>query len=69
MRWEKNSTSAKKRLNKSFGGMEVGLISVGLKVTFLRAQKKFSKAGCLIYCPDPKLEHSCLGSGSKEQKC
>lgn len=49
----------------------MGLISVGIKVTFLHAQKKFSKAGSLIYCPDPKLEHFCLvlAVKNKSAKC
>lgn len=49
----------------------MGLISVGIKVTFLPAQKKFSKAGSLIYCPDPKLEHFCLvlAVKNKSAKC
>lgn len=44
----------------------MGLFSVGIKVTFL-GTKKFSKAGCLIYCPDSKLEHFCLSFGSKNK--
>lgn len=49
----------------------MGLISIGIKVTSLGTEKKFSKAGCLIYCPNPKLEHLCLrfGSKNKSTKC
>lgn len=45
----------------------MGLISVGIKVSFLGTKKKFSKASSLIYCPHPKLEHFCLSFGSKNK--
>ena len=45
----------------------MGLISVGIKVTFLGTKKKFSMAGCLIYCPDPELEHFCLSFDRKNK--
>lgn len=45
----------------------MGLISIGFKVSFLGTEKKFSKASCLIYCPDPKLEHFCFSFGSEDK--
>lgn len=45
----------------------MGLVSLGTKVTFLGTKKKLSKADCLIFCPDPRVEHFCLPFGSKNK--